>query len=193
MLLLLRVNQSPGSRSISPCSEKLDLPVRGFAEHRHDDENKSMTTLPTRTRSVQTMIISLLCGTSLLASSPWICQGSSPPPTLVESTRRRSDFPQQIVASSSSNAARLLLDYDPSSVSTPSVAATQQLVKQMGMQDRRLEQCHEMTKDDWEQCFFYGTGGGTAPTTKNQPTQTTLSTSSTTLVPFHTRSKIPTW
>jgi hypothetical protein len=193
MLLLLRTNQSPGGRrSIPSCSEKFDPPIRGFEEHRHNDENKNRATLPTTTLSIRTIIMSLLCGTSLLISSPWICQ-ASPPPTLVESTRRRSDFPQQIVVSSSSNAARLLLDYDPSSVSTPSLAATQQLVKQMGMQDRRLEQCHEMTKDDWEQCFFYGTGGGTPPTTKDQPAQTTLSTSTTTLVPFQTRSKIPTW
>ena len=63
---------------------------------------------------------------------------------------------------SSASAARLLVDPAPSSTRS-SPGALRQLSKQRSMQDARLEQCHESGGTngvfDWDQCFFYGTGG----------------------------------
>jgi hypothetical protein len=56
----------------------------------------------------------------------------------------------------SASAARLLVDPTPSSRGSPE--ARRQLAKQRALQDSRLEQCRE-SGIDWEQCFYYGTGG----------------------------------
>lgn len=81
------------------------------------------------------------------------------------------------VPSPSANAARLLLDTpgNPgSSWNTRNQLALRQLSKQRDLQDARLNQCQEKL-EDFEQCFFYGTGDPYASSTKK------------------TKSQVPTW
>ncbi|CAJ1953869.1 unnamed protein product [Cylindrotheca closterium] len=86
---------------------------------------------------------------------------AAPPPPTTPSTF--------LVPSPSSNAARLLVEpksgsfarmaNPQSSSSFQNNFALQQLFQQRALQDARLEQCQETQEEDFEQCFFYGTGG----------------------------------
>mmetsp|Transcript_21012 Transcript_21012/g.51644 ORF Transcript_21012/g.51644 Transcript_21012/m.51644 type:complete len:179 (+) Transcript_21012:1290-1826(+) len=74
--------------------------------------------------------------------------------------------PTILVPSPSSNAARLLVEPKGGSFSRMvnpesfrNNLALQQLFQQRALQDSRLEQCEEEQQEDFEQCFFYGTGG----------------------------------
>lgn len=102
------------------------------------------------------------------------------------------------VESTSANAARLLLNPSPPASSMPSSMALQQLAKQRALQDDRLKQCQEIQKD-WEQCFFYGTGGdkeeGETVRTYSMspsPMRFELSTTKPNNNP-NSKTKIPTW
>lgn len=124
---------------------------------------------------VQTIIVPLLCSSTLIFGNPSLCH-ATPSLVLTEGTEKNVPY---IVSSPSANAARLLLD-TPSAKAPNGDAALQELGKQIALQDRRLEQCQEGGKE-WEQCFFYGT----TPNPQEGPKVPFL--------PASTKSKIPTW